>query len=107
MAETGRAFLGLGDPATAEGLLTDGLDSLEQGAMRDRVLYLTWIATAQARRRDLDAAAETTATAMNIAGLVESGRCATLLSDLATELEPHRAAHPVGAVLDRLGNDRP
>ncbi|MFL4910741.1 transcriptional regulator [Streptomyces sp. MMS24-I2-30] len=107
MAETGRAFLDLGDPATAEGLLTDGLAALEPGAMRDRVLYLTWIATAQARRRDLDAAAETAATAMDTADLVESGRCTTLLSDLAGELEPHRAAHPVGAVLDRMGNNRP
>ncbi|MFF7400633.1 transcriptional regulator [Streptomyces murinus] len=106
MAETGRAFLDLGDPATAESLLTDGLAALEPGAMRDRVLYLAWIATAQARRRDLDAAAETAATAMDIASVVESGRCATLLAGLATELEPHRASHPVGSVLDHLANER-
>ncbi|MFJ5680244.1 hypothetical protein [Streptomyces sp. NPDC093097] len=63
-------------------------------------------ATAQARRRDLDAAAETATTAIDIAAMVESGRCTTLLSNLATELEPHRAARPVGAVLNRLGSDR-
>ncbi|MGY3056105.1 hypothetical protein ACVWZD_000349 [Streptomyces sp. TE3672] len=105
MAETGRAFLDLGDPTTAESLLSDGLDSLEPGAMRDRVLYLTWIATAQARRHDLDAAAETATTAMDIAAVVESGRCTTLLAALAAELEPHRAARPVGTVLDRLSSD--
>ncbi|MET9297550.1 hypothetical protein [Streptomyces sp. NPDC003077] len=106
MAETGRAFLDLGKPTTAESLLTDGLSALEPLAVRDRVLYLTWIATAQARRRDLDAAAETATTAMDIADLIESGRCTTLLSDLATELKPHRAAQPVGTVLDRLGSRR-
>ncbi|CAK7288458.1 transcriptional regulator [Streptomyces misionensis] len=105
MAETGRAFLDLGDPATAESLLADGLAALKPGAMRDRVLYLTWIATAQARHGDLDAAAETATTAMDIAAAIESGRCTTLLADLAGELEPHRAAHPIGAVLDRLDSD--
>jgi hypothetical protein len=39
MAETGRAFLDLGDPA-AEELLRGGLAALEPGAIRDRVLYL-------------------------------------------------------------------
>ncbi|MFJ9589511.1 hypothetical protein [Streptomyces acidicola] len=56
--------------------------------MRDRVLYLTWIATAQARRHDLDAAADTATRAMDIATMVESGRCTTLLTNLATELTP-------------------
>ncbi|MCT9010514.1 hypothetical protein [Streptomyces rhizosphaerihabitans] len=42
---------------------------------------------------------------MDIAITVESGRCAALLSDLATELEPHRAARPVGAVLAGLSSD--
>lgn len=105
MAETGRAFLDLGDPATAETLLSDGLAALEPGARRDRVLYLTWIATAQARRRDLDGAADTATAAMDTAALVESGRCTTLLSDLAGELEPHRAAHSVSSILDRLGSE--
>lgn len=105
MAETGRAFLDLGDPATAENLLTDGLAALEPGAMRDRVLYLVWIATAQARRHNLDAAADTATTAMDIAIMVESGRCTTLLSNLSTELTPHRTAAPVSAVLDRLNSD--
>ncbi|GLF98849.1 transcriptional regulator [Streptomyces yaizuensis] len=49
MAETGRAFLGLGDPATAEQLLTDGLNALAPEAHRDRVLYYAWIATAHVR----------------------------------------------------------
>jgi hypothetical protein len=104
MAETGRAFLDLGDPTTAENLLTDGLTALEPGAQRDRVLYLTWIATAQARRHDLDAAASTATKAMDIAELVESGRCTSLLTDLAAELEPHRATTPVSPVFERLSN---
>ncbi|MFE7462582.1 transcriptional regulator [Streptomyces sp. NPDC057499] len=104
MAETGRAFLDLGDPATAETLLSDGLAALEPSAQRDRVLYLVWIATSQARRRDLDAAAHTATAALDIAAMVESGRCTTLLTDLATELAPYRAAAPVGAVLDRLNS---
>ncbi|HEY8985463.1 MAG TPA: transcriptional regulator [Streptomyces sp.] len=106
MAETGKAFLDLNDPATAEELLTEGLAALEPGAIRDRVLYLTWIATAQARRRNLDAAAETATTAIDTAGLVESGRCTSLLSDLAAELRPHREARPVSMVLDRLGHEQ-
>ncbi|MFF1714342.1 transcriptional regulator [Streptomyces sp. NPDC058268] len=104
MAETGRAFLDLGDPATAESLLSDGLAALEPGAQRDKVLYLTWIATAQAHRRDLDAAAHTATQALDVADLVESGRCTSLLTDLATELEPHRGAGQVGSALDRLAN---
>lgn len=104
MAETGRAFLDLGDPATAETLLGDGLAALEPGAMRDRVLYLTWIATAQARQHQLDAAAHTATAALETAAMVESGRCTTLLADLATELAPHRTAAPVSAVLDRLND---
>ncbi|MFG2586356.1 hypothetical protein [Streptomyces malaysiensis] len=45
---------------------------------------------------------DTATTAMDIAATIESGRCTTLLTDLATELTPHRTAAPVGAVLDRL-----
>lgn len=104
MAETGRAFLDLGDPATAEQLLHGGLAALEPGAIRDRVLYLTWIATAQARRRDLDAAAATAATALDAAAAVESGRCGSLLDDLAAELAPHRAYGPVSTVIDRISS---
>ncbi|MCU4750255.1 transcriptional regulator [Streptomyces sp. G-5] len=104
MAETGRAFLDIGDPATAESLLTDGLAALEPNATRDRVLYLTWIATAQARRRELDAAAHTATTAMDIAATVESGRCANLLSSLITELTPHRQDAPIAAALERLSD---
>ncbi|MFF8029635.1 hypothetical protein ACFZDJ_53285 [Streptomyces sp. NPDC007896] len=52
-------------------------------------------------RRDFDAAAATTKT-LDGATMVESGRCASLLTDLATELDPHRAARPVGAALDRF-----
>jgi tetratricopeptide (TPR) repeat protein len=106
MAETGRAFLDLGDPATAEELLSGGLTALEPGAMRDRVLYLTWIATAQTRQRDLDAAAGTAATALDAAAAVESGRCNSLLDNLAAELTPHRAYRPVSAILDRIGSTR-
>lgn len=102
MAETGRAFLDLGEPATAESLLSDGLAALEPGAMRDRVLYLTWIATAQARRRELDAAAHTATEALDVASMVESGRCTSLLTGLAAELEPHRSAHQIGPVIERL-----
>ncbi|MFF2963840.1 hypothetical protein ACFVT1_34180 [Streptomyces sp. NPDC057963] len=104
MAETGRAFLDLEDPATAESLLTDGLAALESGALRDRVFYLTWISTSQARRHDLDAAASTATEAMDIAALVESGRCASLLTDLAVELEPHLATTPVGSIFERLSS---
>ncbi|MFF9142166.1 hypothetical protein ACF09G_31905 [Streptomyces albogriseolus] len=102
MAETGRAFLDLGEPATAETLLSDGLAALEPGAMRDKVLYLTWIATAQARRRDLDAAAHTATEALDVAAMGESGRCTSLLTGLAAELELHRAARQIGPVIERL-----
>jgi len=103
MAETGRAFLDLDDPATAEGLLTEGLASLDQGATRDRVLYLVWISTAQARRRELDAAAISAGEALDAAAIVESGRCDDLLGELASELRPHSAESAIGDVLDRVG----
>ncbi|MET9550354.1 hypothetical protein ABZY36_34385 [Streptomyces sp. NPDC006627] len=74
------------------------------GAMCDRGLCLTWIATAQARRRDLDAAAVTAAQALDVAAMVESGRCTSLLTDLAADLEPYRAARPVTAALERLAS---
>lgn len=103
MAETGRAFIDLGDPA-AEELLRGGLAALEPGAIRDRVLYLTWIATAQARRHDLDAATQTAGTALDTAAAIESGRCASLLGELAAELAPHRAYRPVNTVIDRISS---
>ncbi len=102
MAETGRAFLDLEDPATAEQLLTDGLTALSPEAHRDRVLYQVWIATAATRRGRLDAAAHATAQALDAARSVESGRCATLLTELAAELAPHRGSRPVRAVLEQL-----
>ncbi|GAA2253962.1 hypothetical protein GCM10010232_48590 [Streptomyces amakusaensis] len=103
MAETGRAFLDLGDPATAEQLLTDGLTALAPEAHRDRVLYHVWIATARVRQGHLDAAAHATTQGLNAAQAVESGRCTTLLTTLATELAPHQASRPVRAVLEQLG----
>lgn len=102
MAETGKAFLDLHDPTTAEQLQTDGLAALPPAAHRDKILYLVWIATAQARQRHLDAAAHTTSLALDTASIVESGRCTTLLADLATELTPHRTARPIRTVLDHL-----
>ncbi|MFJ4689483.1 transcriptional regulator [Streptomyces sp. NPDC088789] len=102
MAETGRAFLDLGDPTTAEQLLTDGLTALSPEAHRDRVLYQVWIATARVRRGRLDAAAHATIQALDTVRSVESGRCATLLTGLATELTPHRASRPIHAVLEHL-----
>jgi hypothetical protein len=106
MAETGRAFLDLDDPATAEQLLSGGLAALGPGAMRDRVLYLAWIATAQARQRDLDTAAGSAGAALDAAAAVESGRCSSLLDKLAAELAPYRAYRPVSAILDRLRSTR-
>jgi tetratricopeptide (TPR) repeat protein len=106
MAETGRAFLDLGDPATAEQLLRSGLTALAPGATRDRVLYLAWIATAQARQDDLDAAAGTAGTALETAATVESGRCRSLLDDLTAELAPHHAYQPVSEILDRIRSTR-
>ncbi|WP_330481480.1 transcriptional regulator [Streptomyces sp. NBC_00724] len=102
MAETGRAFLDLGEPATAETLLTEGLQALPKGATRDRILYLTWIATAQARQQSLDAAADTASTALDLAPLVDSGRCSNLLDDLSRELSPHSKSSQVASVLERL-----
>ncbi|MEE1798096.1 transcriptional regulator [Streptomyces sp. JV176] len=102
MAETGRAFLDLGDPVTAETLLSDGLAGLKPGEQRDRVLYLTWIATCQARQHNLDAAAHTATAALDSADRVESGRCTALLTSLAAELTPHQDAASVGIVLERL-----
>ncbi|MER6913897.1 transcriptional regulator [Streptomyces sp. NPDC000594] len=102
MAETGRAFLDLGEPATAEQLLTDGLTALAPEAHRDRVLYHVWIATARVRRGQLDAAAHATTQALNAARVVESGRCASLLTHLATELAPHRASRLVRTALEQI-----
>lgn len=102
MAETGRAFLDLGDPATAEAMLTEGLQALPAEAVRDRVLYLTWITTAQARQHALDAATVTAGAALDLTPLVESGRCADMLNELIVELTPHRSVSQVAEVLDRL-----
>lgn len=102
MAETGRAFLDLGEPATAETLLAEGLTALPADAVRDRILYLTWITTAQARQHSLDAAATTARTALGLAPLVESGRCTDLLKELAAELAPHRTDREIADVLDQL-----
>lgn len=102
MAETGRAFLDLGDPAAAARLLSEGESALDAGATRDRVLYLVWIATAEARRRNLDAAADAATRALDVAAVVESGRCESLLADLSGELQAHRPSPAIGHVVDRL-----
>ena len=104
MAETGKSFLDVNAPATAETLLSDGLAALDPHATRDRVLYLTWIAISQTRQHDLDAAAHTAIAALDAASMIESGRCTTVLASLATELTPHRAITQVGAALDRLND---
>ncbi|MFB8120670.1 transcriptional regulator [Streptomyces sp. NPDC055962] len=102
MAETGRAFLDLNDAVTAEALLTEGVQALPAEAVRDRVLYLTWITTAQARQHALDAAVTTASTALDLTPLVDSGRCADMLNEMAAELAPHRSVPQVADVLDRL-----
>ncbi|MFF3730751.1 transcriptional regulator [Streptomyces sp. NPDC002476] len=102
MAETGRAFLDLGDPVTAEKLLTEGIAALPATALRDRILYLVWIATAQARQHALDTAATTAHAALDLAPHVSSGRCADLFSDMAAELKPHLTDPGIADVIDRL-----
>ncbi|MEW1550535.1 hypothetical protein [Streptomyces tsukubensis] len=94
MAETGRAFLDLGDPAAAEQLLAGGLTALAPEAHRDRILYHVWIACARTRRGRFDAA-HATIQVLNAVRAVESSRCTLLLTDLATELALHRASRPV------------
>jgi tetratricopeptide (TPR) repeat protein len=99
--EAGEAFLRLGQPRTAEQLLTAGLDALPRDFDRDRGLYLMRIAHAQlAQRGRLDEAVATASRAADLVDGIESPRAQELMSDFLARLP--RDVPEVRALLEQL-----
>jgi hypothetical protein len=85
--ESGRAFLTLGEPRTAERLLTEGLDQVPADFRRDRQLYLIGIAEArQAQPKRLDEALHAATQALGTSPDLDSPRARERLIEFAHQL---------------------
>jgi tetratricopeptide (TPR) repeat protein len=91
-AEAGLAFLALGQAKVAEQLLSEGLEALPPDSQRDRILYLTRIASARlAQRGGVEGALEAAGEAVRLACTLDSARAMDQLHEFAARVT---ALHP-------------
>jgi hypothetical protein len=77
------------------------LAEYEDSRARDKALYLTWLAGAYADAGEVEAAAITTARALDLAANVASARPAKRAAVVLQRLERHRALPAVRELLER------
>ncbi len=98
--ESGRAFLTMAEPRTAERLLTEGLDKVPADFPRDRQLYLIGIAEArQAQPKRLDEAVHAATQALRTSPDLDSPRARERLMQFANQLPREPASRDF---LDRI-----
>ncbi|PZS00616.1 MAG: hypothetical protein DLM67_00975 [Candidatus Nephthysia bennettiae] len=99
--EAGQAFLTLGQPRTAEKLLTAGMEALPQEYVRDRALYQMRIAEAQlAQRGRLDEAITSASDAAELVGGIHSPRAQEMMANFLRRLPQDEPA--VSALDERM-----
>jgi transcriptional regulator with XRE-family HTH domain len=97
----GRCWSELRRPLRAVPILESVLAEYEDSHARDKALYLSWLAGAYADAGEVEAAAVTTARALDLADGVASARPARRVAPLLEQLEQHRALPAVRELLDR------
>jgi transcriptional regulator with XRE-family HTH domain len=97
----GRCWSELHRPLRAVPILESVLAEYEDSHARDKALYLSWLAGAYADAGEVEAAAVTTARALDLAEGVASARPARRATLILERLEPHRALPAVRELLDR------
>lgn len=98
---SGRCWSELGRPLRAVPILESVLAEYEDSHARDKALYLTWLAGAYADAGEVEAAAMTTARALDLSSNVASARPARRAAVILQRLEQHRALPAVRELLDR------
>ena len=98
---SGRCWAELGRPLRAVPILESVLAEYEDSHARDKALYLTWLAGAYADAGEVEAAAITTARALDLAANVASMRPAKRAAVVLERLERHRALPAVRELLER------
>lgn len=97
----GRCWAELGRPLRAVPILESVLAEYEDSHARDKALYLTWLAAAYTDAGEVEAAALTTARALDLSANVASTRPARRAAVILQRLEPHRALPAVRELLER------
>lgn len=97
----GRCWSELGRPLRAVPILEGVLAEYEDSHARDKALYLTWLAGAYADAGEVEAAAVTTARALDLSANVASARPAKRAAVILQRLEQHRALPAVRELLER------
>lgn len=97
----GRCWAELGRPLRAVPILESVLAEYEDSHARDKALYLTWLAGAYADAGEVEAAAATTARALDLSAPVASARPAKRAAVILQRLEAHRALPAVRELLER------
>ncbi len=97
----GRCWSELGRPLRAVPILEGVLAEYEDSHARDKSLYLTWLAGAYADAGEVEAAAITTARALDLSANVASARPAKRAAVIMQRLEQHRALPAVRELLER------
>lgn len=97
----GRCWAELGRPLRAVPILESVLTEYEDSHARDKSLYLTWLAGAYADAGEVEAAAVTTARALDLSADVASARPAKRAAVILQRLERHRALPAVRELLER------
>lgn len=98
---SGRCWAQLGRPLRAVPILESVLAEYENSHARDKSLYLTWLAGAYVDAGEVEAAAVTTARALDLAANVASVRPARRAAVVLERLEAHRALPAVRELLER------
>lgn len=101
-AYRGVAYVRLGDGLRAEAPLAAALDGLQPSFVRDRALYLTYLAAAHALQRRPEEAAGVAADALALASATQSPRSVQRIATLRRQLEPWASLPAVRDLGDRL-----
>jgi len=100
----GRCWSELRRPLRAVPILESVLAEYEDSHARDKALYLSWLANAYVDAGEVEAAAITTARALDLADGVASARPAQRAALTLERLTPHRALPAVRELLDRAAS---
>ncbi|MGH3935454.1 MAG: helix-turn-helix domain-containing protein [Pseudonocardiaceae bacterium] len=101
----GSCFLQLGQAGQAAAMLNEGVAQFGESFVRDRQVYVTYLADALARpgkQRDLDAAAGLGMQSIDLAESLNSTRGAGLLHDLYFRMKPHGEVPAVRDFVERF-----
>jgi hypothetical protein len=101
---SGDCLLKLGQVEQAATMLNEGIAEFSESFVRDRQIYITYLADALARpgkQRDLDAAAGLGMESIDLAESLDSNRSMDLLRALYHQMTPHAKVSAVGDFLER------